>query len=61
MEAQLKTRKCKRRVCRTEFVPMKDWQKFCSGRCRTAEAYQRNVKLIRQARKLRDVQERGVA
>jgi len=49
---ELKPRKCKRRSCRAEFVPMKDWQKFCSGRCRTAEAYRRKVRLLHQAQKI---------
>lgn len=52
MEPELKTRKCRRKSCRAEFVPMKEWQKFCSGRCRTAEAYARKMKLVRQAQKI---------
>ena len=56
MNTEIKTRKCRRRNCRAEFVPMKDWQKFCSGRCRTATAYQKKVKLIRQAQKIIEAQ-----
>lgn len=59
MDSELKTRKCKRKTCRAEFVPVKDWQKFCSGRCRTAEAYQRKAKLIRDAQKIIDAQAVG--
>ncbi len=50
MTRNLKPRKC--RVCRAEYKPKTEWQKYCSDRCKAQVANRKKSKLVRMALKL---------
>jgi hypothetical protein len=56
---KLKPRKC--RKCKAEYTPKVKWQEFCGERCRTRTKTARRAKILRQAQKIIEAQEKGAA
>ena len=61
MSLKLKPRKCRLRSCRKEFDPVTEWQKYCSGRCRSAVANHKRAELVRHAQRSIEAREKGAA
>jgi len=53
---KLKDRKCKR--CKAVFAPNKEWQKFCTARCRRAALHAKKQEIIRKATRIIAAQEK---
>jgi len=58
---KIKTKKCALKSCRKEFSPKPYWQKYHSKRCAWTAVNQKNMALLRLAKKIRKAEERGVA
>jgi len=54
MTGEKKTKKCKRRQCRREFLPAVEWQKFCSRKCRDTVSNAKQAKRLRRLKKFYD-------
>jgi len=50
-----KTKRCKRAKCRTEFTPIKPWQKFCTVACGNLERQRRRREEFKALKKAASV------
>lgn len=62
MFKQLKPRKC--RICKAEFNPRRDWQRYCKPRCKVKAGIKARVAFHRAAKRLveryrKELQARG--
>lgn len=58
---KVKTKKCALKSCRVEFVPKPFWQKYHTPKCAWTANNQKNMALIRRAKKSIKEEEEGVA
>lgn len=58
---KVKPRRCRYRKCRTEFTPVRPWQKYCSVRCRAAVKNLENRRMFRKAQQIIAEHEKEIA